>query len=104
MIRALLAAAIVLLPLPALAADIFLKVDNRSSQSVAINTYPIGRDGEPVEDNIGAYSDILPGTKGTYELDSRACEDVLVTVIMADASEMQTRIDLCKGQTLVISD
>lgn len=104
MLRALLAAAVILLPLPALATEIFLTIDNQSSQSVTINTYPVDSNGDPVEDNIGAYSDILAGTKGKYRLDSRRCELVLVTVIMADSTELQTKIDLCKRQALVISD
>lgn len=104
MIRALLAATILMLPLPALADEIFLTVDNQSSQSAAINTYPIGSDGEPIEDNIGAYADILAGTKDRYRLASQGCELVLVTVIMADTTELQTKIDLCKAQILVISD
>ena len=103
MIRILLAAAL-LLPVPALAADVFITVDNQSSLAAAINTFPIDADGEPVEYNIGAYSDIMPGTKSKYRLDSGRCEPVLVTVIMADASELQTQMDLCKAQTLVISD
>lgn len=104
MIRALLAAATVLLPLPVLATDIVLTIDNQSSQSAAFNSFPIGKDGEPIEDNIGAYSDIMPGTKGRYELDISACGLVLVAVIMADSSEMRTNIDMCKARTLVISD
>jgi len=104
MIRALLAIAALTLPLPAMAADIFLTVDNQSSQSAAFNAYPIDSDGDPVEDNIGAYSNILPGTKGRYQLDSSACAPVLVTVIMADGSEMQTSIDTCNARALVISD
>lgn len=104
MIRALLAIAALTLPLPAMAADIFLTIDNQSSQSAAFNAYPIDSDGEPIEDNIGAYSDILPGTKDRYKLDIGACVPVLVTVIMADSSEMQTSIDTCTARTLVISD
>lgn len=103
MIRALLAA-IVLLPLPALAAEIALTIDNQSSQSAAFNAYPIDSDGEPIEDNIGAYQDIMPGTKGDYGLDIGACGLVLVAVIMADNSEMRTEIDMCKARTVVISD
>jgi|SRR5215217_4057398 len=104
MMRAVLAAATLMLPLPTLAADIFLTIDNQSSQSAAFNSYPIDGDGEPIEDNIGAYSDILPGTKGRYKLDISGCAPVLVTVILADSSEMQTDIDTCKARTLVISD
>ncbi|UJW85620.1 hypothetical protein [Devosia sp. SL43] len=104
MIRAVLATIVLTLPLPALADDMFLTIDNQSSQSAHANTYPVGDDGEAIEDNIGGQGDILPGTTVTYPLASTKCELVRVYVVLADQSEMQADVDLCKSQTVVIPD
>ena len=104
MIRAILAAIALTLPLQALADEIFLTIHNRSSQSAYANTYPVGNDGEAIEDNIGSQGDILPGTVVSYRLASTACELVRVFVAMADESEMQTDVDLCKARSVVITD
>ena len=104
MIRVILAAIALTLPLPALADEIFLTIDNQSSQSAYANTFPVGDDGQVIDDNIGSSGDVAPGTALSYRLASTACELVRIYVVMADKGEMETDVNLCKARSVVITD
>lgn len=105
MIRATAAVLSLMMTLPVLADDIVVTIDNQSSQMVdRVNTFPVGDDGEAIEDNLGSTGDIMPGTTGTYSLASTKCELVRVYIGMADQSELNTDLNLCKARTVVVTD
>lgn len=64
-----LAIALLALATPALAA-VTVTIENRSTATVSgINSFPVGDDGEAVEDNIGGlFDDVAPGSKASFEL------------------------------------
>ena len=108
MLRFLLAAAAVAgLAAPVLAADIALTIRNNSSQAVTrLNTFAIGKDGQPVEDNLGGLMEDLPaGATGTVVLGITACQPVYVALGLGGSDDdLTTTIDTCKDKTLVVSD
>lgn len=109
MIRALALSVALLSIAPAFAQerDVILTIDNRSSLTIsALNTFPIDKDGDPVEDNLGAISDdILPGTTSTLSLDG-FCGATLLLVGIGNRSEpdMEFRINTCKSRVLILND
>lgn len=108
MLRFLLAAAAVAgLAAPALAADFALTIRNNSSQAVTrLNTFAVGKDGAPVEDNLGALMEDLPaGATGRIVLDIIACQPVYIALGLGGSDDdLTTTIDTCKDKTLVVSD
>ena len=107
MIRAIALAAAALAAAPALAQDVVLTIQNNSSLTIsALNTFPIGTDGEPVEDNLGALmEDILPGTTSTLALDGFCGPTLLLVGIDArDQPDMEFRINTCKSRVLILND
>lgn len=105
MIRAFIFAALLVLPVPAFAEDIALTIDNQSSQAVDwVNTFPVNDAGEAVEDNLGGTGAILPGTSSTYDLASTRCELVRVFIVMADESELEADVNLCKSRVVVVTN
>lgn len=108
MIRAIVLAAALLSVAPAFAQEsVVLNVQNQSKLTIsALNTFPIDKDGEAVEDNLGSLGeDILPGTSGTIELVGY-CGPTLLLVGLGDRSEpdMEFRINTCKSRTLILND
>lgn len=105
MIRAFAAAALCCLALPAFANDYSITIDNRASQAVdRANTYPVDADGDAVEDNLGNTGDIAPGTKGRFAVDVDKCRLVRVYIGMANGKELDADVNLCKGNTIVVTD
>lgn len=100
------AAAAIALAAPAFAANVVLTIQNDSSHAVTrLNTFPVDKDGEPIEDNLGALmEDIAAHTTGKLELDISKCQKVWLTVMLDEKEELTTIIDTCKGATLVVSD
>ena len=94
------------LAVPVHADGLTLTIDNRSNKMVdRVNTYPVDADGDPVEDNVGGTTGVLPGTKTRYPISLYDCGLVLVSVGMAGSDEeFQTELDLCKDTVLVVKD
>ena len=92
---------------PAVAGAMTLKIENRSSQPVVrLNTYPVDKDGDPVEDNLGALmEDIAPGATGTLEISMDVCGPVYIALGLGpDDQDLSTTLNTCKSRTLVVSD
>lgn len=104
MIRFLACAAALLVSPPALA-EMFLTIDNQSSQMVdRVNTFPLGEDGEPIEDNVGSTMDVLSGRRSTYRISNDSCGVVRVYIVMEDESELEGDFDVCDSQTVIVQD
>ncbi len=91
---------------PALAQPIVLTIQNDSSQAVTrLNTFPVDKDGVPIEDNLGALmEEVAAHSTGKLELDISKCQPVWLTVMLDEKEELTTIIDTCKGATLVVRD
>ena len=103
----LTAAAAIALAAPVLAADFALTIQNNSSQAVTrLNIFAVGRDGQPVEDNLGGLMEDLPaGATGTVALSIIACQPVYIALALAGSNDdLTATIDTCKDKTLVVSD
>lgn len=89
-----------------LAADMTLMIENASSQSVlSVSAYPVRADGSIIDDNIGGTIDeVLAGATVSLPLQVLRCAPVFVRVGLADDSELETTIDLCKQPGLRVSD
>ena len=89
-----------------LAADVTLTIENASSQSVtSVAAYPVRADGSIIDDNVGGTIDEVPaGTTVALPLQLLKCASVFVRVGLADDSELEATIDLCKQPGLRVSD
>ena len=102
----LLTVALCGLAAPAFAAT--MTIDNRSSVSVAsVNSYPVGADGEAIEDNVGGlYDSVLPGNSATFEVTSD-CGPTLFLVGIEGAGpdgDLRIEVDTCEATTLIVGD
>lgn len=92
---------------PACAAQpMALDLTNNSSLTVtALNTFPIGKDGEPVEDNLGALmEEVPPGGTARLELSLSRCATILAVVVLDNRTEGRIVVDLCKDKVLTLHD
>jgi len=102
-----LAAALVLAT-PALAETV-VAIENRGTQVlVAVNSFPLDRDGEEIDDNIGGLVEesIPPGATATLPL-SGDCGLVALYFRYADqgdAADQVFNVDTCASRTFVLSD
>lgn len=100
--------ALALFALPSFAQDqLVLTIENRSSLALErLNVYPIGTDGEAIEDNLGAIlEDVLPGKTFALTLSLSRCETVRGYAGLAGrADDVPVDIDLCKDPKLVLKD
>lgn len=94
--------------LPAFADDrIVLTIENRSSLAIErLNAFPIDKDGEAIEDNLGAIlEDVLPGATFRLPLSLSRCETVRGYAGLAGRDEdVPVDIDLCADPKLVLKD
>jgi hypothetical protein len=106
MLRFVVLAAALLLATPALAEPIVLTIQNDSSHVVTrLNIFAVGKDGEPIEDNIGAImEDVAARSTGTLELDISSCQTIYLAVMLDEKEDLSTFIDTCRGATLVVRD
>lgn len=105
--RLALVAALLLAASSAFAADFSLTIQNKSSQPVTrLNSFAVGADGQPVEDNLGALMEDIPaGATGNIDLDISKCQPVYIALALGGSDEdLTTTIDTCKNRTLVVSD
>lgn len=92
---------------PALA-ETQIRVENRSSVAlVAISSFPYGRDGEIIDDNIGSMIDALaPGASTSFTI-SGDCGPVRLYVRLAttgDGDDLTLDLDTCTDRTVRLSD
>ena len=98
-----------LLPTPAIGETV-LTIQNQGTEVlVAVNSFPIGRDGEVIDDNIGGLDEdtVQPGDSGTVrhvgdcglvEMYFRYASD------RADDRDQVFRVDTCQAQNFVLQD
>ncbi|MGV3652148.1 MAG: hypothetical protein ACO1OK_12020 [Devosia sp.] len=100
--------ALALFALPSFAQDqLVLTIENRSSLALErLNVYPIGKDGEAIEDNLGAIlEDVLPGQTLALKLSLIRCETVRGYAGLAGRDDdVPVDIDLCTEPRLVLKD
>ena len=89
-----------------LASDVTLTIENASSQAVLfVSAYPVRDDGSVIDDNVGGTIDDVPaGATVALTLQLLKCASVFVRVGLADNSELEATIDLCKRPGLRVSD
>lgn len=89
-----------------LASDVTLTIENASSQAVtSVAAYPVRADGSIIDDNVGGTIEEVPaGTTVALTLQLLKCASVFVRVGLADDSELEATIDLCKQPGLRVSD
>ncbi|SFZ85713.1 hypothetical protein SAMN02983003_2882 [Devosia enhydra] len=101
-------ALLTLLVQPAMAVDqLVLTIENRSSIALErLNVFPIGKDGEAIEDNLGAIlEDVPPGGSFALKLSLSRCETVRGYAGLAGRDDdVPVDIDLCKEPKLVLKD
>jgi hypothetical protein len=104
--RPALLAALLLAPLPAVASDFALTVQNNSSHVItAVSAFGVDKTGTPVEDNLGGLIDDVPvGASAAFDLSISACQRVAIYVTLDDATELNTLFDTCANQTLILTD
>ncbi len=102
-------AAALMLTTPALAETV-VTIQNEGTQVlVAINSFPIGSDGEVIDDNIGGLEEdeVAPGETGTVRL---AGDCGLVEVYFRYGSDrdgdsdQMFRVDTCQSRNFVLGD
>ena len=102
----LLATLVLAVATPAFA--VTMTVDNRSSSTVtSVNSFPVGADGEAVEDNVGGlYEPVAPGASATFEVTSDCGRTLFLVNISAEAAEGELRveIDTCADQAIRVHD
>ncbi len=89
-----------------LAAGVTLTIENASSQAVvSVSAYPVRADGSVIDDNVGGTIGEVPaGATVELTLQLLKCASVFVRVGLADDSELEATIDLCKQPGLRVSD
>lgn len=99
----LLAIAVIALPVAANAFDIDLR--NQSDLNVTgISFYPLGTDGEALEDNLGgAYALLAPGAETRFSL-SADCAPMLAVVSTETSDDLHLKIDTCTDKTIIVRD
>lgn len=111
MLRPCLAATVLcLLAVPAVASDVVITLTNNGSDIVrGVNSFPYGRDGEIVDDNIGGmFEDVSPGASTSFTL-SGDCGNVrfyvrLASLEAAGKDDLTLDVDTCTDRTIVVSD
>lgn len=110
MLRLLLAAAAAVALVTPAVAETNIVIDNRGSQVlVAVNSFPIGTDGEVIDDNIGSLDDgdVPPGASATirHSGDCGLVEMYFRYAGQPDGEEDQKfRVDTCQSRRFVLSD
>ena len=97
---------------PVLAEGVTLRLENRSSDTVSgINSFPIGDDGEVVDDNVGGlYDDVQPGGSASFTLTGVIdCAPIRFYVRLASRAaagrdDLTLDVDTCTDRTIVVSD
>lgn len=92
---------------PAFAAQpiVFDLANNSSLTVTALNAFPLGKDGEPVEDNLGGLiEDVSPGGTARLELSLSMCASGLAVVVLSNGTEGRIVVDLCKDKVLTLHD
>lgn len=91
---------------PALAEDIVLNIDNRSSTYIdSFNVYPLRDDGSVIDDNLGGLIDDVPaGGQATLALSLTACGLVQVYVQLGNGENLETALDTCTSRDIFVSD
>jgi hypothetical protein len=92
----------------ALGADVIVTIENRSSDTISgINSFPIGADGEVIDDNIGGIIDAVPhGGTGRFSPigDCGPIRLYVRLVSQGDKPDMQFEVDTCRARALVLND
>lgn len=102
----------ILVATPVLADDLVtMTIVNRGTDTVSgINSFPIGDDGEVIDDNIGGlYDDVPPGSQASFELSLYDCAPVRFYVRLASFAATETddltiNVDTCTDRTIVVTD
>lgn len=98
-------AAVLLAGMPVTAQAYSLRVINHASQGVAaLNVFPLDQDGEPIEDNLGGFIDVLPAGQSSTVVINAQCGPTLAVVMLADEAELRLELDTCKHNQILVRD
>lgn len=88
------------------ASDDQLKIEivNQTAQVLtAFSVFPLGSNGEIVDDNLGgAYEPLAPGAQIGQKISLLACGKVMVIATLADGAEKRVPADLCQSPRVIV--
>jgi hypothetical protein len=98
-----LLAILMLVLVPAEAEAFSINVINQSHVSITgLNLFPIDRDDDPIEDNLGGFIDPLPkGGMRRVEIDAD-CGPLLAVFVLGNGDELRADFDACEDTTLKV--
>lgn len=100
-----IASIIGLLAIPVAANALEITLANQSSLTVAgLSLFPLGADGEAVEDNLGGtYDPLAPGAETRFS-PAATCGPMLAVVTLEKGDDLRLKLDTCRDTTIVVRD
>ncbi len=88
------------------AEEIVITFENASKGAVSgADFYPLGKDGQPVEDNLGGFfDDLAPGASTKVRLSANRCGPLWVRINLVSRKQLVITLDTCNDRKVRVID
>ena len=98
------AVAAALLSTTAVAEEVSIQVENRTSRTVSgFSAFPVGDAGEIIEDNIGGYHHPVPPRGSAVLTLPGICGEILLLNVFEGGAEHRARLNSCHTRRLTLN-